>query len=168
MINQIYKIFLLILSITFISGTVLAKTTVTWWAEANADRDPVFQAKLVDVFNASQNEIELIMEFKEGLNDILRTAMIAGEGPDIVETPGPSYVKEYQEAGLLSSMEDYSSQYGWQDLLLPWSYSAGVFDGEFYSAPKTYETMIMLYNKTLFAENGWSVPTNLTVYESLA
>jgi raffinose/stachyose/melibiose transport system substrate-binding protein len=168
MINKIYKSLSLILSIAFISGPIYGKTTVTWWAETNADRDPVFQAKLVDVFNASQNEIELVMEFKEALNDILRTAMIAGEGPDIVETPGPSYVKEYQEAGLLSSMESYSKQYGWEELLLPWSYSAGVFDGEFYSAPKTYETMIMLYNKTLFAENGWSVPTNLTEYESLA
>ena len=69
---------------------------------------------------------------------------------------------------LFRSMERYSKQYGWQDLLLPWSYSAGVFDGEFFSAPKTYETMIMLYNKTLFEENGWSIPTNLTEYESLA
>ena len=158
----------LLISFSFFSANVFAKTTVTWWAEANADRDPVFQAKLVDVFNASQNEIELKMEFKEALNDVLRTAMIAGEGPDIVETPGPSYVKEYQEAGLLSSMENYSKQYGWEELLLPWSYSAGVFDGEFYSAPKTYETMIMLYNKTLFEENGWSIPTNLSEYESLA
>jgi hypothetical protein len=32
----------------------------------------------------------------------LRTAMLSGEGPDIVETPGPSYVKEYQEAGLIN------------------------------------------------------------------
>ena len=77
-------------------------------------------------------------------------------------------MKEYQEAGLLSSMESYSKQYGWEELLLPWSYSAGVFDGEFYSAPKTFETMIMLYNKTLFEEKGWSLPTNLNEYESLA
>ncbi len=94
------------------------------------------QKKLVDVFNSSQNEIELVMEFKRKLNDILRTAMVAGEGPDIVETPGPSYVKEYQDAGLLQSMQTYSDKYGWKDLLLPWSYNAGVFDGEFYSAPK--------------------------------
>ena len=150
------------------SVVVTAKTKVVWWAETNADRDPVFQAKLVDVFNQSQNQIELVMEFKEGLNDILRTAMVAGEGPDIVETPGPSYVKEYQDAGLLKSMQQYSEKYGWKELLLPWSYSAGVFDGEFYSAPKTYETMILLYNKTLFEENGWRVPTNLSEFEALA
>ena len=126
-----------------------AKTTVTWWAEANADRDPVFVEKLVGAFNSSQSEIELVMDFKEALNDTLRTAMIAGEGPDIVETPGPSFVKEYQEAGLVMSMQKYSDQLGWKDLLLPWSYSAGVFEGEFYSAPKTFETMIMLYNKNV-------------------
>ena len=77
---------LLFLTIFFIPW-VQAQTKVTWWAESNADRDPVFQKKLVDVFNSSQNEIELVMEFKENLNDILRTAMVAGEGPDIVETP---------------------------------------------------------------------------------
>ena len=164
------KLFIVFISSIFslFSYSTFAKTTVTWWAETNADRDPVFQAKLVDAFNASQNEIELVMEFKEGLNDILRTAMLSGEGPDIVETPGPSYVKEYQEAGLLQSMEGYSSQFGWEDKLLPWSYQAGVFDGEFYSAPKTFESMIMLYNKTLFEENGWSVPTTLSEYEATA
>ena len=164
------KLFIVFISSIFslFSYSTFAKTTVTWWAETNADRDPVFQAKLVDAFNASQNEIELVMEFKEGLNDILRTAMLSGEGPDIVETPGPSYVKEYQEAGLLTSMEGYSQQFGWEDKLLPWSYQAGVFDGEFYSAPKTFESMIMLYNKTLFEENGWSVPTTLSEYEATA
>jgi raffinose/stachyose/melibiose transport system substrate-binding protein len=163
---MIKKLFIVFIASIFslISFSVYAKTTVTWWAESNADRDPVFQAKLVDAFNASQNDIELVMEFKEGLNDILRTAMLSGEGPDIVETPGPSYVKEYQEAGLLQSMEGYSSQYGWEDKLLPWSYQAGVFNGEFYSAPKTFETMVMLYNKTLFEENGWKVPTTLNEY----
>jgi len=164
------KLFIVFITSIFsiVSFNTFAKTTVTWWAETNADRDPVFQAKLVDAFNASQNEIELVMEFKEGLNDILRTAMLSGEGPDIVETPGPSYVKEYQEAGLLTSMQGYSEQFGWEDKLLPWSYQAGVFDGEFYSAPKTFESMIMLYNKTLFEENGWSVPTTLSEYEATA
>lgn len=164
------KLFIVFITSIFsiVSFNTFAKTTVTWWAETNADRDPVFQAKLVDAFNASQNEIELVMEFKEGLNDILRTAMLSGEGPDIVETPGPSYVKEYQEAGLLTSMQGYSQQFGWEDKLLPWSYQAGVFDGEFYSAPKTFESMIMLYNKTLFEENGWSVPTTLSEYEATA
>ena len=34
-----------------------------------------------------------------------------------------------------------------------------------YSIPKNYETMIYFYNKTLFEENGWSVPNNLEEVE---
>lgn len=167
MIKKLFIVFIASFFSLMSFGTI-AKTTVTWWGETNADRDPVFIEKLVKSFNESQDEVELVMEFKEALNDVLRTAMLSGEGPDIVETPGPSYVKEYQEAGLIASMQGYSDQYGWEDKLLPWSYQAGVFDGEFYSAPKTFESMIMLYNKTLFEENGWSVPTTLSEYEDVA
>ena len=167
---MIKKLFIVYIASIFslISFSTFAKTTVTWWGETNAERDPVFIEKLVKAFNASQDEITLEMEFKESLNDILRTAMLSGSGPDIVETPGPSYVKEYQEAGLIASMQGYSDQYGWKEKLLPWSYQAGVFDGEFYSAPKTFESMIMLYNKSLFEENGWKVPTTLSEYEDVA
>ena len=167
---MIKKLFIIYIASIFslISFSTFAKTTVTWWGETNAERDPVFIEKLVKAFNASQDEITLEMEFKESLNDILRTAMLSGSGPDIVETPGPSYVKEYQEAGLIASMQGYSDQYGWKEKLLPWSYQAGVFDGEFYSAPKTFESMIMLYNKSLFEENGWKVPTTLSEYEDVA
>ena len=167
MIKKLFIVFIASFFSLMSFGTI-AKTTVTWWGETNADRDPVFIEKLVKSFNESQDEVELVMEFKESLNDVVRTAMLSGEGPDIVETPGPSYVKEYQEAGLIASMQGYSDQYGWEDKLLPWSYQAGVFDGEFYSAPKTFESMIMLYNKTLFEENGWSVPTTLSEYEDVA
>ena len=167
MIKKLFIVFIASFFSLMSFGTI-AKTTVTWWGETNADRDPVFIEKLVKSFNETQDEVELVMEFKEALNDVLRTAMLSGEGPDIVETPGPSYVKEYQEAGLIASMQGYSDQYGWEDKLLPWSYQAGVFDGEFYSAPKTFESMIMLYNKTLFEENGWSVPTTLSEYEDVA
>ena len=167
---MIKKIFIVFITSIFslVSYAAIAKTTVTWWMESRPETDPGFQQKLADVFNSSQNEIELVMSFKEGLNDILRTAMLSGEGPDIVESPGPSYVKEYQEAGLIASMQGYADQYGWEDKFLGWAYQAGVFNGEFYAAPKTFETMIMLYNKTLFEEKGWSVPTTLSEYEDIA
>ena len=162
------KLFIVFISSIFslFSYSTFAKTTVTWWAETNADRDPVFQAKLVDAFNASQNEIELVMEFKEGLNDILRTAMLSGEGPDIVETLVHLTLKEYQEAGLTSMEGYFSNLVGKINFYL--GLSSWCFDGEFYSAPKTFESMIMLYNKTLFEENGWSVPTTLSEYEATA
>ena len=43
---MIKKLFIVFITSIFslVSFNTFAKTTVTWWAEANADRDPVFQA----------------------------------------------------------------------------------------------------------------------------
>jgi len=46
-------IYFLTAILTSLSFASYAKEKVVWWAETNADRDPVFQSKLVDAFNAS-------------------------------------------------------------------------------------------------------------------
>ncbi len=166
--------FKMFLSALIIVGSILltenvdAKTKITWWSESTEGVNEAVIAKLQNAFNASQDKYELEMVFKEDLDKVLRTAIQAGAAPDIIETPGPSYVKEYQEAGLIYSLQDAANKHGWKNLILPWAYNAGVFKGAFYSVPKTYETMVLLYNKTLFKEHGWNVPTNLVEFESLA
>ena len=158
----------IILSILFscsiiFSTSAFSKTKVTWSMESNADRDPVFLEKLQNAYNSAQDNYELEIQFEPNETRIesLRTSMLAGMGPDIVETPGPSYVKEYQEAGMLENLDSYASEFGWKDKLIPWAYSSGVFEGSLYAIPKTHESMVMLYNKTLLEENGWTVPTTL-------
>ena len=74
----------------------------------------------------------------------------------------------FYQLPIVKSMQEYADQYGWQDKLLEWAYNSGVFSGELYSIPKNYETMIYFYNKTLFEENGWSLPNNLEEVEALA
>jgi raffinose/stachyose/melibiose transport system substrate-binding protein len=161
---------LLVLSFIFTSSAVFAKTQISWWMEARAERDPIVMEKLVNAYNSSQDEIELVIEFtaQEVLGEKLRTALISGGGPDIVRAAGPSFIKEYQMAGMLENLDSYADQYGWNDKIVPWAYNSGVFDGSLYALPLTYESMIMLYNKTLFAENGWGVPTTLEELENVA
>lgn len=173
MLNYLTKSMILALGIPLSTLPALAqeKTIVTWWEasdESSGLNDAVRQG-IQDAFNASQDEIELQIIFKTGdYESLTRTALLAGTGPDIVTTPGPSGVQAYQSGGLLVSLDEYSEQYGWQDMILPWAYNAGVLEGEFYAFPKNYESMVYFYNKTLFEENGWSLPTNLAEYESLA
>jgi raffinose/stachyose/melibiose transport system substrate-binding protein len=126
--------------------------------------------KLQNVYNASQDNYELVIAFEDNETRLtsMRTAMIGGMGPDIVETPGPSYVKEYHAAGMLENLDPYAQEFGWKDKMIPWAYSSGVFEGSLYAIPKTHESMIMLYNKTLFEENGWTVPTTLEELEDVA
>ena len=157
----------IILSTSF---SALAKTKVTWSMESNADRDPIMIEKLQNAYNNSQDNYELVIEFEDNETRLtsMRTAMIGGMGPDIVETPGPSYVKEYHAAGMLENLDSYAAEFGWKDKMIPWAYSSGVFEGSLYAIPKTHESMVMLYNKTLFEENNWKVPTTLEELEDVA
>ncbi|OUV97801.1 MAG: hypothetical protein CBD02_02540 [Candidatus Pelagibacter sp. TMED142] len=159
------------LSYWVISAPAFSKTTVTWWNWGNEGSDlaVTITEDIQNRFNASQSEINLEISFKgEDVNEPTRTALLAGAGPDIVTSSGSTYVRAYYDGGFLKSMEEYSTKYGWNKQILPWAYNLGVFDGEFYSFPKNYESMVLFYNKTLFNENGWSLPTNLSEYETLA
>ena len=166
--NKIFNFFLSFVLTAFFATSTFAATKVVWWMESDATTDPVVQEFFVDAFNAEHDDIELEVVFKEDINDTIRPALLSGSGPDIFDTPGASYIKIYQDAGLVKSLQEYADQYGWQDKLLEWAYNSGVFNGELYSIPKNYETMIYFYNKTLFEENGWSLPNNLEEVEALA
>ena len=136
-------------SVFFIASPVLSKTVITWWGEGSAVRDPDVIDIIENRFNAQHDDIELDIVFKEEVSETTRTALLSGTGPDIFESPGPSYIKMFQDAGFVKSLDQYDKKYGWQDKLLPWAYNSGVFDGEFYAFPKNYESMIYFYNKTL-------------------
>ncbi len=141
--------------------------TVTWWTEQGTFLEHV-QSTFVAAFNESHPNIKLELVGQESLDDLLRTAFQAGEAPDILQTPGASFIAEYINAGLLKPLDDASKAGGWQDKLLPWAYESGIIDGKLYSVPLTYESMVLYYNKTLFEQNGWTAPTNLEELDALA
>lgn len=141
--------------------------TVTWWTE-QSDFLPAVQETFVKAFNEAHTDIQLEMVGQPNLNDLLRTAFSAGEAPDILQSPGASFIAEFTDAGLILPLTGYAEQWDWQNKLLPWAYESGVLDGELYSIPLTYESQIILYNKTLFEENGWEPPTTLDELNALA
>lgn len=137
------------------------KAVVTFWIEAPAEeRRQVINELFVDSFNAAHPNAELEITYTEDLNNVLRTAMQAGAGPDIVSTPGAGFILEYVIAGHVVSLDDLAQQYGWKDKLLPWAYQSGVVEDHLYSLPLTFESMIVFYSKTLFETKGWEIPTN--------
>jgi raffinose/stachyose/melibiose transport system substrate-binding protein len=145
------------------------KTQIVWWSEAvEPELQDQFQEQFVDAFNAAHPDIELEVVWQESNNDVLRTAMQAGQGPDIAQTPGPSYLLEYQKAGFLLPLNDFAAEYGWEDEILPWAYASGVVDGTLYGLPLTFESMIVLYNTAVFEELGLEPPTNRAEFEAAA
>ncbi len=159
----------LVLALGALGPAVQAQNTVTvtWWTEDYIDIDQI-NATLVDPFNAAHPDIKLEITATSNLNDVLRTAFASGEAPDILQTPGASFIAEFIDAGLLLPLTDAAEENGWEDKLLPWAYQSGIVEGELYSIPLTYESMVLIYNKTLFEERGWEVPTNLEELEALA
>ncbi|WP_324716582.1 extracellular solute-binding protein [Carboxydochorda subterranea] len=159
-----------ILLMSSASPTVEAqKVKVVWWTEPlqEVEREAIDRL-FVKPFNQAHKDVELEVVWKEDLDRVLRTAMQAGAGPDIVQTPGPAYVVEYAQAGHLLPLDRYAARYGWKQKLFPWAYQVGEIDGKLYSLPLTYEFMVLFYNRTLFERNGWKPPANREELEQLA
>ena len=118
-LKYLKAIFTVILFFSY-ATSLSAKTKITWWnySDEGGGLDSNLKELVQDKFNASQNEIELEIVFKDGnINDNTRTALLAGVGPDIITSSGSSYVKAYHDAGLLLSLEKYSNEYGWKDII---------------------------------------------------
>jgi raffinose/stachyose/melibiose transport system substrate-binding protein len=161
-----------LLTVSLMSSTAFGadKKAISWWYEsASPENQQNLQDLLVTPFNTAHADEELSIDFRGAdLDKQLRVAMLSGNGPDIVYTPGPSYVASMAQAGQLLALDDYSSKFGWADRLLPVFIELGKYGGKLYALPKTYETLGLFYNKTLFNKNGWTAPTTIAELEALA
>ena len=91
-----------------------------------------------------------------------------GAGPDVITTPGPSFVYELALAGLLLPLDSFADQFAWRDIYVDWALDLGLVDGQLYSLPDALETLVLYYNKSLFEENGWTPPETMDELIALA
>ncbi len=140
---------------------------VTWWLESGTDAE-WWETYLIEPFEEANPNIDIQAEIQENIQDVLRTAILGGEAPDILTTFSPGWNAPYIEAGHMAELDGFAEQWGWEERLQPWAYEAGRVGGKLYSVPLSYETIVILYNKSLFEEMGWEPPTNLAELEELA
>lgn len=165
-LSKLYPLFLVIALLVVSFGIVRGqdRPTISVWFDAN---NPGCTAPLITEGYNSMSETSLV-EIVDQPNswEVTRTAVTGGAGPDVVISPGPSFVYEMAAANLILPLEDYAAEWGWNDSFVPWALSLGEVDGTLYSLPNELETLILYYNKTLFEQNGWEAPT--TVDELMA
>ena len=150
------------------SSHALAKEPITlWFWGAPPNLQDAFQQYLVDPFNASQDKYELQMDYNNDVDNNVRTAVLAGEGPDLVYTSGPSYIAPLAKAGALEPLDDYAKQYGWYDKLLKPVLDTCNQLGHLYCMPPALISDGMFYNPALLKEKGWDVPKNLADVEKI-
>ena len=136
-----------------------------WGAEPYAQE--ALKTILVDKYNASQDQYQLVVEFRPSVDSDMTTALAANQGPDIVYGSGPAFVMPLVEAGKLENLDAYSEQYGWADKILTPYYESGTVNGNLYSLVNGVSTMGVFYNKKVLADNGWEVPTTIEELEKI-
>jgi len=102
------------------------------------------------------------------MRQTVNTAIASGSGPDIIfYDAGPGYAGVLANAGLLSPLDGYASQYGWTDKIAAQSIEATSINGQLYGLPLQVDLIGMYYNKTVLDKEGWTAPTTVAELENL-
>lgn len=146
------------------------KAVITFWYNppSGGEGATCYQTTVIDPFNEMSETIFVDAVAQPEAWNATRTALAAGEGPDIVRTPGPSFVFELAQAGQLLPLDDYVASEGWDDLFVDWALSLGEVEGTIYSLADELETLVLYYNKTLFEQKGWAPPSTVAELYELA
>jgi N-acetylglucosamine transport system substrate-binding protein len=123
-----------------------------WWKEIIAD----FQEKYPDV--------TITEHAGPNINEKMRTRWISNNPPDVVYIDGAgSSETQMVEDGQLMDITDWAKSVTLDDgssLLDSFIVDPNGYDGKLYSLPLVFDTWGMWYNKALFEEKGYEVPTD--------
>ncbi|MCB0189361.1 MAG: extracellular solute-binding protein, partial [Caldilineaceae bacterium] len=152
------------------SAETAEKATIEFWFNppSGGEGANCVVENAIDTFNEQSDTVFVNAVANPDTWNATRTALAGGAGPDIVGTPGPSFVYELASAGQLLPLDDFVDSLGWDENIAPWALSLGRVDGKLYSLPDELETLVLYYNKTLFEANGWQPPTTIEELTALA
>jgi len=132
---------------------------------------PDYWTAIVSAFEASHPGVKVNMQISPNIGDIIRPQIVAGKVPDFIS------MNDNDQTGLIAAMikektlldiTDAFNQKSWdsdallKDRILPGilgsSKASPYGDGRIYLAPFNSSPMGLVYNKTIFEKNGWTVP----------
>jgi raffinose/stachyose/melibiose transport system substrate-binding protein len=139
---------------------------LTFWSWRQEDR-AVYE-DLIGQFEAANPGITVKFETHEAQNyaTILSTALAAGEGPDVMMVRAHGAFEAVASGGYLMPI-DASTVPGLDKLPAP-ALAAETLraDGKVYAVPFASQTMLVIYNKALFEQNGLSEPSTWAELEA--
>ncbi|MBB3128522.1 raffinose/stachyose/melibiose transport system substrate-binding protein [Paenibacillus rhizosphaerae] len=113
---------------------------------------------MYDKFSADHPDVKL-EQVTMADDQAMSAALAAGKAPDLM-LMDPSLAKERFKSGYVEPLDKYYDQYGWGHDMFGWAKNAYVEGGKTIGVPWNYEGLILVYNGTMFKENGWAVPKN--------
>ena len=154
------------------------ETTLVVWDQFYRDEESKVIETLNTEFEAAHPGVKIERETKV-LADLQMTVKLAlGEtdGPDVAQVnQGRSDMGALVEAGLLLPLDDYVAQYNWGNVFSSSVASRNSFtpdgstfgQGSLFGVSPTAEVVGVFFNKGIFADNDWSVPTTFEDFEQL-
>ena len=154
------------------------ETTLVVWDQFYREEESKVIETLNAEFEAAHPGIKIERETKV-LADLQMTVKLAlGEtdGPDVAQVnQGRSDMGALVEAGLLLPLDDYVGTFNWGNVFSSSVASRNSFtpdgktfgQGSLYGVSPTAEVVGVFYNKGIFKDNGWSIPTTFEDFEAL-
>ncbi|NGP45700.1 extracellular solute-binding protein [Bacillaceae bacterium SIJ1] len=133
----------------------------------NETQEDIIANEVIGAFEEANPNISVKWVHNEDPVSLIRQQMVAGAGPDVVLVDGPTQVMQFAKSDYLLPLDDFAATYGWEDRYFDWAYNTGFVDGKLYGLPGQYESMVVWYNKDIFAEKGWEEPQNFAEFMNL-
>ncbi|WP_407668401.1 ABC transporter substrate-binding protein [Oceanobacillus damuensis] len=130
----------------------------SWWKEVIAD------------FKEAYPDVNVIEHAGPNINDEMRSRWISNDPPDVVYIDGAgSSETQMVEDGQLMDLTEWVEGIeleGGDKLVDSFIVQPGKFDGQIYSLPLVFDTWGTWYDRALFEENGYEVPTDFESFIS--
>ncbi|MCC8168119.1 MAG: ABC transporter substrate-binding protein [Clostridiales bacterium] len=140
---------------TRVSEGVTEIEVVTYKQEAN----DIFE-QLEDEFNATHDDIHLTISSPSEATTILQTRFIRDDYPDIIGIGGDNTFSNYVDAGILADVSDYEGLSRVNDAYIEMIDNLEYVPTEgTYGVPYVANAAGILYNREMFEEYGWEIPT---------
>ncbi len=149
------------------SNTKIDGKTVVELVQYKPEAVAVFE-QLAEKFNATHDDIYLKVDSPNDAMTILKTMFIREDYPDIIGIGGDINYSYFIDSNILADVSDYPGlqkiKPAYVDILegLEFVPTEGTFD-----VPFVANAAGVLYNRQLFQENGWEIPTTWDEFMTL-
>ena len=138
-----------------------APVTLRVWDQFSDEGLNAAAEEIYAAFEAAHPDITIEREVVtyDQMQATANTALASGTGPDLIYyDTGPASGGLLATSGLLTPLDDYAKEYGWDERIFQWARDRATFDGKLYGLGGEIEFIGMFVNQTLLDETGLTVP----------
>lgn len=135
------------------------KVTLMFWNNYTNDTQHIME-DTIKQWNTDHPDIEVQASATENnaYKTKIKTAIAAGNAPDIIYTWAGGFTKTFVDAGKILPIDDYLND-GTKDKMLTGALTNITFDGKVYGLTYNQQAGALYVNDGLFSDNGVKVPT---------